>query len=145
MRDLAGFRAAVREHRRAAGRTQQQLARTIGLHPDVLSHKLHSTDNALLTTRDVVGIVTALAGWGVLTTRGEVEALLELAAVPQGAIPAATWAAPPLAALHGAELPRPGGGRPRPPFSVGPCPDPVQPGAAPVRLSLPPLPAPARR
>jgi hypothetical protein len=31
--DLDGFREAVRERRRTAGRTQRQLARAIGLHP----------------------------------------------------------------------------------------------------------------
>ena len=48
-------------HRRAVGRTQQQLARCIGLHPDVLSHKLNGRDNAILTTPDVIAIVTTLA------------------------------------------------------------------------------------
>jgi hypothetical protein len=50
--DLAAFREAVRQRRRAVGRTQQQLARGVGLHPDVLSHKLHARD-ALLTSADV--------------------------------------------------------------------------------------------
>lgn len=63
MPDLREFREAVRVHRRAVGRTQQQLARSIGLHPDVLSHKLHGRDNAVLTTPDVIGIATTLAGW----------------------------------------------------------------------------------
>ena len=56
MADLREFREKVREHRRAVGRTQQQLARSIGLHPDVLSHKLNGRDNAVLTTPDVIGI-----------------------------------------------------------------------------------------
>jgi predicted ATPase len=99
MRDLAAFRDAVRRHRRAAGRTQQQLARTIGLHPDVLSHKLNAGDHAVLTAADVTGIVTALARWAALQTRSEAEALLELMDVPAHAIPAAVWAAPPLAGL----------------------------------------------
>ena len=89
MSDLRGFREAVREHRRAVGRTQQQLARSIGLHPDVLSHKLNSRDNAVLTTPDVIGIATTLAGWGALVTRADVYALLDLAEVPPHAIPAA--------------------------------------------------------
>ena len=62
MSDLRGFREAVREHRRAVGRTQQQLARSVGLHPDVLSHKLNGRDQAVLTTPDVIGIATTLAG-----------------------------------------------------------------------------------
>lgn len=64
MRDVQGFREAARERRRAAGRTQQQLARAIGLHPDVLSHKLHERGGAVLTTAEVTAIVTTLAGWG---------------------------------------------------------------------------------
>jgi len=100
MADLRGFREAVREHRRAVGRTQQQLARSIGLHPDVLSHKLHGRDNAMLTTPDVIGIVTTLADWGALVTRADVHALLDLMEVPPHAIPAAAWSAPPLAALR---------------------------------------------
>lgn len=43
-----------------AGRTQQQLARAIGLHPAVLSHKLNGHDGAMLTT---------LAAWGALVSR----------------------------------------------------------------------------
>jgi hypothetical protein len=100
MSDLGGFREAVREHRRAVGRTQQQLARSIGLHPAVLSHKLHGSDNAVLTAPDVIGIATTLAGWGALVTRADVQALLDLMGVPPHAIPAAAWSAPPLAALR---------------------------------------------
>jgi hypothetical protein len=100
MRDLNSFRAAVRVHRRAVGRTQQQLARAIGLHPSVLSHKLNGTDGALLTTPEVIGIVSALARWGALVARADAEVLLELMAVPRHAVPATAWATPPLASLH---------------------------------------------
>jgi predicted ATPase len=100
MPDLRGFREAVRGHRRAVGRTQQQLARSVGLHPDVLSHKLNGRDNAMLTTPDVIGIATTLAGWGALVSRADVYALLDLMEVPRLAIPAAAWSAPPLAGLR---------------------------------------------
>jgi predicted ATPase len=100
VRDLARFREAVRAHRRTAGRPQQQLARAMGLHPAVLSHKLNGTDSAVLTTADVVAIVTVLADWGVLVSRADAEDLLGLAAVPPHAISARSWAAPPLAALR---------------------------------------------
>ena len=103
MRDLHGFRAAVRQHRRAVGRTQQQLARSIGVHPDVLSHKINGTDNAVLTTSDVIGIATTLASWGAVGTRADLQGLLDLMEVPPHAIPAAAWSAPPLAALRGAQ------------------------------------------
>ena len=100
MRDLRGFREVVREHRRAVGRTQQQLARSIGLHPDVLSHKLNSRDNAVLTSQEVVAVATTLAAWGALVTRNDMYALLTMMEVPPQAVPAAAWSAPPLAALR---------------------------------------------
>jgi predicted ATPase len=98
VQDLAGFRAAVRERCRAAGRTQQQLARAVGLHPSVLSHKLHRR-GALLNAADVAGIVTALADWGTVGSAGEARALLALMAVPERAIPAQAWTSGPLGAL----------------------------------------------
>ncbi|MBV9095602.1 MAG: AAA family ATPase [Streptosporangiaceae bacterium] len=100
MSDLRAFRDAVREHRRAVGRSQQQLARSIGLHPDVLSHKLHGRDNAVLTMPDVIGIAITLASWGALVTRADVHALLGLMEVPPHAIPDTAWSASPLAALR---------------------------------------------
>jgi predicted ATPase/transcriptional regulator with XRE-family HTH domain len=102
MRDLGRFREAVRRHRRMAGRTQQQLARSVGLHPDMLSHKLNGSDNAVLTAPDVIGIVTTLAAWGALATRAEVHVLLGLMDVPPHAIAAAAWSAPPFATLRAA-------------------------------------------
>jgi hypothetical protein len=100
MRDLRGFREAVREHRRMVGRDQQQLARSIGLHPHVLSHKLNGHGSAVLTVPEVIGIATTLAGWGALVTRADVHALLELMDVPPRAIPDAAWSVPPLADLR---------------------------------------------
>ena len=99
MADLHGFRETVRERRRAVGRTQQQLARSVGLHPDVLSHKLHGRDSSMLTTPDVIGIAITLAGWGALVSRADVYELLDLMEVPRHAIPAAAWSEAPLADL----------------------------------------------
>ena len=87
--DLAAFREAVRARRRAAGHTQQQLARRVGLHPHVLSHKLHAR-GAILTSADVTAIDTVLAGWGAIGSQAEAQALLALAGVPPG-----TWAGGP--------------------------------------------------
>src|SRR5690349_11933214 len=64
MGELAVFRELLRAHRRGAGRSQGQLATAIGLHPNVLSHKLNAHGRSVLTTPEVVGIVTTLAGWG---------------------------------------------------------------------------------
>ena len=103
--NLREFREKVRERRRAVGRTQQQLARSIGLHPDVLSHKLNGRDHALLTTPDVIGIAVTLAGWGALLSRADVYELLDLMEVPRHAVPAASWSAPPLADLPAGRRP----------------------------------------
>jgi non-specific serine/threonine protein kinase len=164
MSDLRRFREAIREHRRAVGRTQQQLARSIGLHPDVLSHKLNGRDHALLTTPDVIGIVTTLAGWGALVTRADVRTLLDLMEVPPHTIPAAAWAEPPLAALRadgeGAAAGRAVPGSAAHARAAGPPAEPAMPSAGPavpsaepavpaaaagqrLRMTLAPLPAPA--
>ena len=106
--DLAAFREAVRARRRAAGRTQQQLARRVGVHPDVLSHKLHAR-GAVLTSADVTAIVTVLAGWGAVGSQAEARALLALMGVPPGA-----WAGGPLGALPPGDPGQPPAGPPGP-------------------------------
>ena len=108
MRDLDAFRRALRERLRVVGRTQQQLARAIGLHPHVLSHKLHERDAAALTTPEVVSIVVTMAGWGGVGSKADAVALLALMALPPEAIPAETWAAKPLAPLPEGSLPEVG-------------------------------------
>jgi predicted ATPase len=142
MPDLRGFRETVRDHRRAVGRTQQQLARSVGLHPDVLSHKLNGRDRAALTTPDVIGIATTLASWGALVSRADVYELLDLMDVPRQAIPAAAWSALPLAGLRADHDGGPGS---------HPADEPAGPGraaarnepAARHRVTPAPLPAPA--
>ena len=105
MRDLVAFREALRERLRATGFTQQQLARAIGLHPHVLSHKLHERDASTLTTPEVVSIVVTLAGWGGVGSKADALALLALMGLPGRAIPAESWAAKPLARLPEGLLP----------------------------------------
>jgi predicted ATPase len=144
MRELSRFRDAVRTHRRMAGRTQAQLARAVGLHPNVLSHKLNGHAGAVLNTPDVIGIVTALADWGALVSRSDAQHLLDLMAVPPQAVSEQAWASPPLAAL------RPDAPAARRPVSV-PAPlapeaaRPPAPPPAPVshRILVAPLPTPA--
>jgi predicted ATPase len=157
MRDLDQFRAEVRKHRRVVGRTQQQLARSVGLHPDMLSHKLNGSDHAVLTAPDVIGIVTTLAGWGALANRAEVHALLSLMDVPPHAIAAEAWSAPPLVTLragHDGALTRPQwpGRAPDTPAARPPAPRrpaesaagaPGEPTAPRLGLRPAPLPAPA--
>jgi predicted ATPase len=112
--DLAAFREAVRARRRAAGRTQQQLARRVGVHPDVLSHKLHAR-GAVLTSADVTAIVTVLAGWGAVGSQAEARSLLALMEVPPQAVPPGAWAGGPLGALP----PGDPGSQPRPASAGG--------------------------
>ena len=97
--DLRAFRDQVRSARRSASRTQQQLAREIGLHPDVLSHKLNGASGAVLHSRDVTAIVRALAGWGGIGSREDAERLLELGSVPVGLVASMSWDQPPLSTL----------------------------------------------
>jgi predicted ATPase len=111
--DLAAFREAVRARRRAAGRTQQQLARRVGVHPDVLSHKLHGR-GAVLSSADVTAIVTVLAGWGAVGSQAEARGLLALMGVPAQGVPPGTWAGGPLGALPPGDPDQPPAGPPGP-------------------------------
>ncbi len=99
MKDLARFREAVRAQRRGVGRTQAALARVIGLHPDVLSHRLNGHGGVALTPDDVARIVTTLVECGALTTRRGARVLLDLADAPR-AIPSTAWDSFPLATLE---------------------------------------------
>jgi predicted ATPase len=99
MGDLARFRDGVRAYRRSVGRSQQQLATAVGVHPNVLSHKLNGHGRAMLTAPEAIRIVTTLAGWGALETRSAAEELLAAAGVPAHAMPAAAWTTAPLSAL----------------------------------------------
>jgi predicted ATPase len=99
MGDMARFRDGVRAYRRAVGRSQQQLATAVGVHPNVLSHKLNRHGRAVLTAPEAIRIVTTLAGWGALETRSAAEELLAAAGVPAHAVPATAWTTAPLSAL----------------------------------------------
>src|ERR1700690_2809947 len=111
VRDVAAFREAVRQHRRAAGRPQKQLARALGLHPDVLSHKLNER-GAVLTGPEVAAIVAALTDWGAIVSLADAHALLSLMAVPPDAIPAQARARLPAAAPSAFAPPREAGAPP---------------------------------
>jgi predicted ATPase len=99
MGDMARFRDGVRAYRRSVGRSQQQLATAVGVHPNVLSHKLNGHGRAVLTAPEAIRIVTTLAGWGALETRSAAEQLLAAAGIPAHAIPATAWTTAPLSAL----------------------------------------------
>src|SRR6516164_2456956 len=98
--NLAAFRAAVDGYRRPTGHSQQELAGTLGLHPKVLSHKLHGSDGAILRHDEVRGIVRVLAAWQALTTRPQAIELLGLMDLGPSSFSPAEWEAPPLANLE---------------------------------------------
>ena len=61
------LRAALKSLLRPAGRSQQELARRLGLHPSVLSHKLRGAEGYVLTHAEVKAIVKTLAEWQAIT------------------------------------------------------------------------------
>jgi non-specific serine/threonine protein kinase len=105
--DLAAFRAAVDGYRRPTGHSQQELAGALGLHPNVLSHKLHASDGAALRHDEVRGIVRVLAAWQALATRAQAVELLGLMDLGPSSFSSQEWAAPPLAHLEADAAPAP--------------------------------------
>src|SRR5260221_5623139 len=80
--NLELFREKVRYYRPLTERTQEDLAKALGLSPYVLSHKLHGTRNARLTHREVQAIVKTLVEWRAMTRQAEARELLELMDCP---------------------------------------------------------------
>src|SRR5260221_3205590 len=96
--NLERFREKVRNYGRLTERTQEELAKALGLSRYVLSHKLHGTSNARLTHREVKAIVKTLVEWGALTRQAEARELLELMECPDF-LPD-EWNAPPFTWLQ---------------------------------------------
>ncbi len=94
------FREQVRSYRALTGKTQEELAKVLGLNPQVLSHKLHKIRNARLTHREVKTIVTTLVEWGAMNKLAQARELLELMECPD--FPPAEWDVPPLNRLEAA-------------------------------------------
>ncbi|HAH01194.1 MAG TPA: hypothetical protein DCL75_20630 [Ktedonobacter sp.] len=93
------FSSDLHKHLRAIGYFQKDLADKLGLHPKVLSRKLHGHGNAHLTEHDVRSIIIALAQWQVITTLDEVLHLLELAQLNSTSFTTQEWQTPPLSQL----------------------------------------------
>ncbi len=55
--DLTTFRSRLGAYLRPAGHSRQELARVLGMHPSVLSHRLHGADGARLLRVEIAGIV----------------------------------------------------------------------------------------
>src|SRR5579875_2583267 len=99
------FSKSVQRYLRNRGYTQQQLASELGLHPKVLSRKMHSSGKAHLTHREVQHIITILAGWQAITTRDEALHLLTEAGLDATIFDPSEWLAPPLNKLVQEEAP----------------------------------------
>jgi transcriptional regulator with XRE-family HTH domain len=69
--NMGVFRDSIHEYLRASGYSQKELAASLGLHPKVLSRKLHGNGNARLTHLEVRRIITTLARWQAITTQDE--------------------------------------------------------------------------
>src|SRR6266581_3104412 len=97
--NIVAFSASVQDYLRTSGYSQKELAGELGLHPKVLSRKLHGSGNAHFTHLEVRDIVTTLARWCVITTQDEALHLLALAQLEPGIFSPDEWQAPPLGTL----------------------------------------------
>src|SRR3979409_1590419 len=104
--DPTAFRVALDSYRRPSGHSQQELARALGLHPNVLSHKLHGSDGATLRHDEIRDIVRVLASWGALQTRVQALELLALIGLGPNSFSPSEWDGAPLVALEDAAEPR---------------------------------------
>ena len=77
-----GFRDKIREYRRTVNKSQEDLARAVGLDPFALSNKLNRTKKAQLTFGEIKSIVRSLADWEALYSRKQVYELLALTECP---------------------------------------------------------------
>ncbi len=96
---VGAFSESVQAYLRASGYTQKELADALGLHPKVLSRKLHGSGNARLTHLEVQRIIKTLARWHTITTQDEALGLLELAHLGPSLFSAEEWRTPPLSVL----------------------------------------------
>src|SRR5258708_17989286 len=97
--DVGAFGDRVQKYLRVSGYTQKQLAGALGLHPKVLSRKLHGNEDARLTQIEVRRIITTMASWQAIATQDEVIQLLELAQMQPSSFSVDEWQSPPLSQL----------------------------------------------
>ena len=93
------FSESVQTYLRTSGYSQKELADALGLHPKVLSRKLHGSGNARLTHLEVRRIITTLARWQAITSQDEALQLLELVQGGATSFSADEWRTPPLSQL----------------------------------------------
>jgi len=94
--NTSAFGECVQEYLRASGYSQKELAEEIGLHPKVLSRKLHNSGKAYLTHLEVHRIVITLARWQAISSKDEAIQLLELAHMRPNYFSPEDWQRPPL-------------------------------------------------
>jgi predicted ATPase len=94
--DVAAFGDKVQEYLRVSGYTQKDLSDELGLHPKVLSRKLHGSSDAHLTHVEVRRIISTLASWQVISTQDEAHQLLALAQMRLSSFSIDEWQSPPL-------------------------------------------------
>jgi predicted ATPase len=94
--DVATFGGKVQEYLRGSGYTQKDLSDELGLHPKVLSRKLHGRSNAYLTHIEVRRIISKLASWQVICTQDDAHLLLALAQMQPTSFGIEEWQSPPL-------------------------------------------------
>jgi predicted ATPase len=90
----------IQHYLRMVGYSQQNLATALGLHPVVLSRKLHGKDKARLTQKDIKQMVYILIQWRAITSRAEVFALLDLARLKHSSFSQEEWHSSPLNQLE---------------------------------------------
>ncbi len=96
---LDKFREKVQIYRRAAGLSQKEIAREMGLNPHVLSHKLNASDGMCLNHPEVKKIIKLLAHWQAIISRREVFDMLHLMRMTPHAFSTDEWKSPPLSQL----------------------------------------------
>ena len=101
--NLDRFRQKVSNALRQSGRLQKELAQALGIHPQVLSRKLHGAKNNVLTHGEVKQIVKALAGWDAIATQSEGVELLSLMGLPARSFSVEEWESEPLTRLQRTE------------------------------------------
>jgi predicted ATPase/Tfp pilus assembly protein PilF len=99
------FRAKLKSYLRLVGQSQKALAAELGLHADVLSHKLNGISNSHLTHAEVRLIALILARWLALTTQAEVIELLSYMDMGRQHFSEVEWQQPPLGGLLPAPAP----------------------------------------
>ncbi|GHO98064.1 hypothetical protein KSF_081120 [Reticulibacter mediterranei] len=97
---LARFREQITTARRRAGYLQKDLAAALGLESHSLSHKLHGSDDALLSHKEVKQIIKTLADWGAITNHTEAIELLALMGLKPEAFSTNEWDMSPLDRLE---------------------------------------------